>query len=97
MFRLLKRLFNNRPWKSVTTRKISFIYVLIMSTIIIVFGGILLVKTDTFDSATWMSESLDFLKWMLTTGVVVVLVKDTSSVIKFLKGYCSSDDIEDNE
>lgn len=97
MFRLLKRLFNNRPWKSVTTRKISFIYVLIMSTIIIVFGGILLVKTDTFDSATWMSESLDFLKWMLTTGVVVVLVKDTSSVIKFLKGHYSSDDIEDNE
>lgn len=80
----IKNIYNNRPWKDVKTRKLAFTYCLIMGTIIIIFGAIM-IALNRFDTATWMSESLSFSKYMMTTGVVVVLSGSVKEMIALLK------------
>ena len=54
----MKKLLQNKSWKKWTTRKISFIYCLIMTTFIIIYTGILMATTNYIDTAAWISESL---------------------------------------
>ena len=70
----MKKFLQNKSWKKWTTRKISFIYCLIMTTFIIIYTGILMATTDYIDTATWISESLKQLRFIIGTGTLIVLL-----------------------
>ena len=70
----MKKLLQNKSWKKWTTRKISFIYCLLMTTFIIIYTGILMATTDYIDTAAWISESLKQLRFIIGTGTLIVLL-----------------------
>ena len=91
----MKKFLQNKSWKKWTTRKISFIYCLIMTTFIIVYTGILMATTDYIDTAAWISESLKQLRFIIGTGTLIVLLP-FDALEKFLMGKVS-DSLSDDE
>lgn len=78
----MRKILSNKPWKQWTTRKLSFIYCMVMGTAIIITGAIA-IFTAEFDTATWMSESMDYIKFMIGTGTILALVplKDVIKIV----------------
>lgn len=97
MFRKIKKMYNNKPWKDVKTRKISFTYCVIFGTLIILFGAIMISFDKNFDTSTWMSEALNFCKFIVGTGTCIVLSANISQVVKILKDYSLDEDDSKNE
>ena len=91
----MKKFLQNKSWKKWTTRKISFIYCLIMTTFIIIYTGILMATTDYIDTAAWISESLKQLRFIIGTGTLIVLLP-FDALEKFLMGKVS-DSLSDDE
>ena len=91
----MKKFLQNKSWKKWTTRKISFIYCLIMTTFIIIYTGILMATTDYVDTAAWISESLKQLRFIIGTGTLIVLLP-FDALEKFLMGKVS-DSLSDDE
>ena len=85
----MKKLLQNKSWKRWTTRKISFIYCLIMTTFIIIYTGILMATTNYIDTAAWISESLKQLRFIIGTGTLIVLLP-FDALEKFLMSKVSS-------
>ena len=91
----MKKFLQNKSWKKWTTRKVSFIYCLIMTTFIIVYTGILMATTNYIDTAAWISESLKQLRFIIGTGTLIVLLP-FDALEKFLMGKVS-DSLSDDE
>ena len=94
----MKKLLQNKSWKKWTTRKISFIYCLIMTTFIIIYTGILMATTNYIDTAAWISESLKQLRFIIGTGTLIVLLPfDALEKLLMSKVSNSLSDDEDQE
>ena len=89
--KFLKKLYNNKPWKEVKTRKISFTYCIIFGTLIILFGSFMIGFDKSFDTSTWMSEGLNFCIFIVGTGTCIVLSSTITDVVKIIKGDTTID------
>ena len=92
----MKKFLQNKSWKKWTTRKISFIYCLIMTTFIIIYTGILMATTNYIDTAAWISESLKQLRFIIGTGTLIVLLP-FDALEKFLMGKVSDSSSDDED
>ena len=94
----MKKFLQNKSWKKWTTRKISFIYCLIMTTFIIIYTGVLMATTSYIDTAAWISESLKQLRFIIGTGTLIVLLPfDALEKLLMSKVSNSLSDDEDQE
>ena len=71
--RELKKIFNNKPWQAWVTRKLAFIYSLILGTILIIVAAIAMFMG--VESASFLEVALGFPKWVVTTGAAITIVK----------------------
>ncbi len=83
-------MFKNSPWKSWRTRKFSFIYCLSVGSMVILFGAAAIVIGD-FDTATWMTESLKFCRFVIGTGTAIILLPSSKELIQFVKDKFSGE------
>lgn len=67
----MREWIKNQPWKKWATCKLSFIYCLILGTILIVVSYIALFLG--FDPAGLLEVALSFPKWVVTTGTIIVV------------------------
>lgn len=87
----MKKLLNNIPWKEWKTRKFTFIFALVVfvtyTTVCMIMqsNGLLLDSTLT-------TEVIGFLKWVVTTGVLLVLGDKGIKLFKLFKGVDGTED-----
>lgn len=86
MIKKLKKLFNNKPWAEMKTRKLFLILSVVIILVYIVISLIFSAKEIMIDSA--LTENVfEFFKWLVMTGCVI-------TVAKVVKGDTNSDDVE---
>lgn len=76
-------MFKNKPWKAWKTRKFSFVYCVGFGTAAIVFGATM-IASNNFDTATWLTETLDFCKFIIGTGTALVLMPSVKDFVKLV-------------
>lgn len=86
MIKKLKKIFNNKPWAEMKTRKLFLIVSVAIILVYIVISLIFAAKEITIDS-TLTENVFDFFKWLVMTGCVI-------TVAKVVKGNTNSDDVE---
>lgn len=86
----MKKLFNNRPWKTWKTRKFSFMFSLVAFVLYSIVCIIMLSNELLLDS-TLTTEVIGFLKWVVTTGCLVTIVDKGASCVKSI---CKCEDYE---
>ena len=82
----MSKKITNKPWKQWPTRKFAFIYSIVAATVIMGIGGYACFHPEmNFDFATWMSESMSFIKWVVTTCAIITVLP-LKDVVKIFKG-----------
>ena len=82
----MSKIIANKPWKKWATRKFSFIYCMVVATVIIGIGAYACFHPElNFDFAAWMEESMSFLKWVVGTGTLITILP-LNDVVKIFKG-----------
>lgn len=85
----------NRPWKKWRTRKITFLFALV-SFVAYVIVCIIMLSNELLLDSTLTTEVLGFLKWVVTTGCVLVIADKTTSCVKDIKSnHVEIDESED--
>ena len=69
-----KKILKNKSWDRWSTRKFSFIHCLVLSTLLIIFGGYLALETGRIDTAVWLETSIKQLRFIIGTGTLIVLL-----------------------
>lgn len=85
----MKKLLNNKPWKKWKTRKFAFIFSLVVFVVYTIVCIIMLSNGLLLDS-TLTIEVISFLKWVVTTGCLVVIFDKGTSCAKSI--MCKHDD-----
>ena len=69
-----KKILKNESWDRWSTRKFSFINCLLLSNLLIIFGGYLALETGRIDTAVWLETSFKQLRFIIGTGTLIVLL-----------------------
>jgi hypothetical protein len=69
-----KKILKNKSWDRWSTRKFSFINCLLLSNLLIIFGGFLALETGRIDTAVWLESSFRQLRFIIGTGTLIVLL-----------------------
>lgn len=77
----MKKLFNNRPWKTWKTRKFAFVFALV-SFLVYSMICIIMLSNELLLDSTLTTEVIGFLKWVVTTGCLVTIVDKGASCVK---------------
>ena len=77
----MRELIKNKAWKTWKTRKLTFCYMLCIGTIAIIVSGVF-----SKCSSEWLVTTLNFCKFVVGTGTVIILIPNISSLVKFVKG-----------
>lgn len=90
-------MFKNKSWKTWKTRKATFIYMLAVGTIAMVYGAIL--QAFSIDVTGWLELVLNFCKFVVGTGTVIVLVPSVKDLTNFLlkRDGIEEETIDDDE
>lgn len=86
-------MFKNKPWKTWKTRKATFVYMLVVSTIAIIYGAI--VGACGIDISEWLKLVLNFCKFVVGTGTVIILIPSVKELANFITGKLDSSSDED--
>ena len=81
----MKKWLSNKPWKEWRTRKFTFIFALVVFVFYTTIGIIMQANGLLLDS-TLTTEVIGFLKWVVTTGVILVLGDKGIKFVKAIKG-----------
>lgn len=85
-------MFKNKSWKTWKTRKATFVYMLAVGTMAIVYGAVL--QAFSIDVTGWLELVLNFCKFVVGTGTAIVLVPSVKDLTSFL---LKRDEVGDNE
>lgn len=92
----MKKWFSNKPWKAWRTRKVTFIYMIVISSIAMLYGAIQM--SHGIDVSGWLQLVLNFCKFVVGTGTVIILVPSVKDLANFLTGkFGSGDSSEEND
>lgn len=92
----MKKWLSNKPWKAWRTRKVTFIYMIVISSIAMLYGAIQMSRG--IDVSGWLQLVLNFCKFIVGTGTVIILVPSVKDLANFLTGkFGSSDSSAENE
>ena len=69
-----RKILKNESWDRWSTRKFSFINCLLLSNLLIIFGGYLALETGRIDTAVWLETSFKQLRFIIGTGTLIVLL-----------------------
>lgn len=86
----MKKWFSNKPWKAWRTRKVTFIYMIVISSIAMLYGAIQMSRG--IDVSGWLQLVLNFCKFIVGTGTVIILVPSVKDLANFLTGKFGSSD-----
>lgn len=75
-------MFKNKPWKTWKTRKATFIYMLFVGTVAMIYGAVL--QAFSIDVSGWLELVLNFCKFVVGTGTVIVLVPSVKDLTNFI-------------
>lgn len=75
-------MFKNKSWKTWKTRKTTFIYMLAVGTAAIIYGAVL--QAFSIDVTGWLELVLNFCKFVVGTGTVIVLVPSVKDLTNFI-------------
>lgn len=75
-------MFKNKSWKTWKTRKATFVYMLAVGTMAIVYGAVL--QAFSIDVTGWLELVLNFCKFVVGTGTAIVLVPSVKDLTNFL-------------
>lgn len=91
----MKKWLSNKPWKAWRTRKVTFIYMIIISSVAMFYGAIQMSRG--IDVSGWLQLVLNFCKFIVGTGTVIILVPSVKDLANFLTGkFGNSDFSEEN-
>lgn len=90
-------MFKNKSWKTWRTRKATFIYMLAVGTIAMIYGAVL--QAFSIDVTGWLELVLNFCKFVVGTGTVIVLVPSVKDLTTFVlrKDGIDVDDEEESD
>lgn len=91
----MKKLLSNKPWKAWRTRKVTFFYMMIISTIAIIYTAVLM--QFHIDVSGWLELVLNFAKFVVGTGTVIVLMPNVQSLANFLLAKNAGTTIEEED
>lgn len=89
-------MFKNKSWKTWKTRKATFVYMLAVGTMAIVYGAVL--QAFSIDVTGWLELVLNFCKFVVGTGTAIVLVPSVKDLTNFLlKRDSVEEEVADDE
>lgn len=91
----MKKWFANKPWKAWRTRKATFVYMMIVSSIAIIYSAVMM--QFHIDVSEWLDLVLNFCKFVVGTGTVIVLIPNVESLANFLLAKNAGETIEDED
>ena len=91
----MKKWLENKPWKAWRTRKITFVYMLFVSTIAIIYGAVL--NAMSIDAIAWLNLVLNFCKFVVGTGTVIILIPSVKDLANFISGKFTDSDSSDDK
>lgn len=91
----MKKWFANKPWKAWRTRKATFVYMMIVSTIAIIYSAVMM--QFHIDVSGWLELVLNFCKFVVGTGTVIVLLPNVESLTNFLLAKNAGETIEEED
>ena len=91
----MKKWLSNKPWKAWRTRKVTFIYMIVISSIAMLYGAIQMSRG--IDVSGWLQLVLNFCKFVVGTGTVIILVPSVKDLANFLTGKFGSGDSSEEE
>ncbi|MGF6375140.1 hypothetical protein M2140_000174 [Clostridiales Family XIII bacterium PM5-7] len=87
MFKNIKKIFNDKPWREVKTRKIV-LFICMLSVFIYTVLAMIFQCTGVGVDSTLTDNVFDFCKWLVVTGCAI-------TIAKVAKGDTNSDSEED--
>lgn len=84
----MKKWLSNKPWKAWRTRKVTFIYMIVISSIAMLYGAIQMSRG--IDVSGWLQLVLNFCKFIVGTGTIIILVPSVKDLANFLTGKFGS-------
>lgn len=92
----MKKWLENKPWKTWRTRKVTFVYMLFISTTAIIYGAVL--NAMSIDATAWLNLVLNFCKFVVGTGTVIILIPSVKDLANFISGkFTNSDSSEEDD
>lgn len=91
----MKKWLSNKPWKTWRTRKVTFIYMIIISSVAMFYGAIQMSRG--IDVSGWLQLVLNFCKFIVGTGTVIILVPSVKDLANFLTGKFGNSDFSEED